>query len=366
MTTKKAENAIEELTRGGRILISRLQYLGDVILTLPLVEALKERFPNSQIDYLTKRPGAELLAGDPAIAAVHRVPGPGEGVGATLRLVRRLRARRFSLVVDLLSNPRSALLAFSTGAPLRFGGTRRVRRHLYTHTIHVPAEVRSAVEHHLYCLNLLGIAAEQKKPSIFISEEEADKAHSLLERAGSTAGRSKIGIHPGGKWEVKRWPVESFASLAKRIQKQFGAEVFVFRGPGDDGFFTDRLKTLLGGEAVFLPELSVREIAAVMHLLDAGIYNDGGAMHLSIAVGSPTVGIFGSSEPDIWFPYASFGLYRAAFIPVACRPCHCHTCDHLTCLRELTVDAVVQRLIEVLDLSKSSLRAADSQHASNG
>ncbi len=347
------------LADGCRILVTRLQYLGDILLTLPLVYALKRRFPNCEVDYLAKRPGVELLKGEPAIAALHQVPGGREGPRATYRLVQRLRGRRYAVAFDLLSNPRSAWLVYASGSPVRIGGTRRVRRHLYTHAIRVPPGVRSAIAHHLYFLSVLGIDEEAAKPALTIAPEEEARARELLAASEIDMRKLKIGIHPGGKWEVKRWPVEAFAELVFRIKRNFRADVVIFRGP-EDAIYTDQLKRLTEEQAVCLPVLPVRTVAAVMHTLDAGVYCDGAAMHLSVAVGTPTVGIFGSSEPDIWFPYESFGPYRAAWIPISCRPCHIHSCDHLSCLRSLSADDVERQLAVVLARSESSVRAADS------
>lgn len=348
MNDHAIEQAVGALSSGGRILLSRLQYLGDVVLTLPVLSALKHHFPSCEIDYLAKRPGAELLEGEAAVANVHRIPDPGEGPAATFHLIGRLRARRFDVAIDFLSNPRSALLIFLSGASVRIGGTRRIRRHLYTHSVSVPPGVRSAVSHHLHSLRVLNIEAEPVKPELAIGEAESREARELLRRMGVGETACIIGIHPGGKWQVKRWPLEKFAELAGRLRRARGARIVVFRGPGEEGMYSDRLRELIGDGAVFLPELPVRRAAAVMSLLDAGIYCDGGAMHVSVAVGTPTVGIFGSSEPDVWFPYEPYGPYRPAFIPLACRPCHMHTCDHVKCLNELHAEAVEEAVWNVL------------------
>jgi len=71
-------------------------------------------------------------------------------------------------------------------------------------------------------------------------------------------------------------------------------------------------------------------------------------MHVSVAVGTPTVGIFGSAEPDIWFPYELHGPFTPAYVDVECRPCHSHVCDHLSCLRELSVESVESKLFDVM------------------
>jgi lipopolysaccharide heptosyltransferase II len=341
---------MESLAAGrGRILVSRLQYLGDVILTLPLVAALKERFPSCDIDYLTRPDGAALLAGDPRFGRVFKAPASGGGPLASLKLIRRLRQRRYRLAIDLYSNPRSALLVWASGAPVRLGGARRLRRRLFSHNVTVPKTVRSALEHHLYYLKQLGIETAAARPELLLAESERKDGAGLLAGKADTESPLKIGLHPGGKWPVKRWPVDYFAALARLLRRNLKAAIYVFQGAGEDQVFSQQLMKLLRYEAVLLPQLPIRQAAAVMSALDAGIYCDGGAMHLSVAVGTPTVGIFGSSEPDIWFPYEPFGPYRAAWLPQDCRPCHQHDCDHLKCLTGLEAESVERVVREVLE-----------------
>ncbi|MEE9270485.1 MAG: glycosyltransferase family 9 protein [Candidatus Krumholzibacteria bacterium] len=351
----------EELGQGGRILVSRLQYLGDVILSLPLVQALRRRFPNAEIDYLTREQGAGALAGEAAFGRVFRLPEKHEGTVAMIRLVRELRRRRYSASIDLYSNPRSALLTWLSGAKLRIGGARRVRRHLYTHAVRVPPSVRAATEHHLYYAKCLGVEGPPVKPSLVVSDAERTRARETLASLGGGQGLS-IGIHPGGKWEVKRWPVESFVSLAGRLADR-GDRVVVLCGPGEEGY-RDAVRAELGERAVYAPVLPVRDTAAIISELAGMVVCDGGMMHVSVAVDTPTVGIFGSSEPEVWFPYEDLGPYTPAWTPITCRPCHQHTCDHLSCLNYLTVDMVKQKLDAVLNRATSPGPIVRSQETS--
>ncbi len=105
----------EALDAGGRILVTRLQYLGDVILTLPLVDAIHGRFPRAEIDYLCKPPAADLLSGDARFERVFAFHA-GQGIGSSLTLISQLRSRKYEAVIDLYSNPRSAWLSYFTGA----------------------------------------------------------------------------------------------------------------------------------------------------------------------------------------------------------------------------------------------------------
>ncbi len=351
MKDKKTERAITTLENGGRILVTRLQYLGDVILTLPLVDAIRDRFPRADVDYLCRPPSSDLLAGDVRFANVYSVK-PGENASDSFARIRQLRSRHYDVVIDLYSNPRSAWISWFTGAKMRIGGDRRGRRRLYTHPVTVPPNIRSAMEFHMKYAGLLDISAPSRKPVLLIAPGEIEAARDRLQKLGVETrrpSRPRIGLHPGGKWEVKRWPVSSFAALAEMLRKTWDAEVVAFTGPGEDQY-TDRLVEAAGDSVTVLPEMDIRSVAAVLSLLDGMVVSDGGIMHLSVAVGTPTVGIFGSAEPDIWFPYESFGPFTPVCLPLECRPCHRHVCPlgHTACLNDLTAETVLESLHKVM------------------
>lgn len=358
MNSDLERRTAEILSDGGRVLVTRLLYLGDVILTLPLLNVLKGRFPNAEIDYLARSPGADLLEGEPIVCRVFRVPTGGRSPAAWVSLAHELRKRRYAAAIDLYSNPRSALLTRLSGAAMRIGGARRVRKRMYTHATVVPSEVRSAIEHHLYHLRPLGVIARPTRPVLTLSQSERERAGALLRSMGLDPGsETVVGIHPGGKWEVKRWPAESYAELARLLVSSRGLRVVVMVGPGEEPY-GEALRAKLGSAAAYLPALPVREAAALIASLRGMVVADGGMMHVSVAVGTPTVGIFGSSEPDVWFPYEPFGPYVPAFAPIWCRPCHYHTCWHVSCLRRLRVETVIEKLVGVMDAAAQARPSA--------
>jgi heptosyltransferase-2 len=347
--------AIDELEAGGHVLVSRLQYLGDVILTLPMVQLLRERFPRARIDYLARGGAADILVGEPLFDRVFRMSDGS--LRSTWRLFRELRARKYSLAIDLYSNPRSAIATRLSGAKMRVGGSRRGRRRLYTHPVWVPGDVRAATQFHMVHLEPLGITGEASKPSLTISKEENEEALSTLTELGLDIGKPVTGVHPGGKWVVKRWPVDQFASLAERLIDSHGMQVVVMHGPGEE-MYRNEFESRLGNRALYLPTLPIRRTAAIIHALDAMVVSDGGIMHVAVAVCTPTVGIFGSAEPDVWFPYEEYGPYVAACVPITCRPCHIHVCSHISCLRKLSAATVEEKLLGVLTSHPGRARAA--------
>jgi len=338
-----------ELGAGDRVLVTRLDYLGDVILSLPLVDAIRRE--GAVVDYLTRDPAAQLLSGDDRFERVFAQRG---GVVPGVRLLQALRARRYRAVIDLYSNPRSAWLTWLTGAPFRIGGDRRGRRRLYTHPMRVPPAVRSAPAFHLYYARPLGIERAPDKPSLREGCADRASARGALEAAGVGMDEPIIVVHPGGKWQVKRWPSDRFAALVDRIVEGIDARVVLLSGPGEEAV-TTAVRDGSRGSAVALPVLPIRTVAGVIARAAGLVACDGGIMHVSAALSVPTVGIFGSAEPDIWFPYEAFGPYRAAYREMECRPCHRHVCPlgHTNCLNELSVDTVYGELTEVIAEGKS-------------
>jgi len=347
-------SGVGELGDGDRILVTRLDYLGHVVLSLPLVDALRMRFPGVEIDYLTRRPAADLLARDARFARVWTLE---RGARAALSLVRSLRSRGYRAVIDLYSNPRSAWLSWWSGAPVRIGGNRRGRRLLYTHPIVVPREVRRVSDVFMHYGVPLGISPDARaaKPTLVVAPDETVAANELLGAVGRVTG-PLVGIHPGGKWSVKRWPTGKFVELIQLLEGKFSARVVVFTGPGERDA-TDRLRGSVSERVAFFDVLPIRTLAAVISRLDAMVACDGGVMHVAAAIGTPTVGIFGSSEPAVWFPYQGAGPYRAAYIDVECRPCHRHECPlgHTRCLNELDAAAVAQGVRDVLASAQEAL-----------
>jgi ADP-heptose:LPS heptosyltransferase len=151
------------LHAGDRVLVTRLNYLGDVVLSLSMVDALRLEHPGIEIDYLTREPRRHCCAA----MRFARVLAWQGGAGASLSMVATLRARRYRAVIDLYSNPRSAWVSWLTGARVRIGGNRRGRRLLYTHRIQAPAGMPVIDVFMQYALPL-GVRGPARKPVIEI------------------------------------------------------------------------------------------------------------------------------------------------------------------------------------------------------
>ena len=336
-----------------RVVVSRLRFLGDVILTTPVVRALKRADPDVRIAYLVEKSYEGVLEGNPHVDVlwtVERQPGSARAqVRQVLSLRRRMRRFRPDLTIDLLGIPKSALLLALSGAPLRIGGPYRIRKHLYTHVVEHPSGRETAVEYHLRSLRPLGLErkweAEDLRTEVFLSQEETAWGKAFLRDQLSNWQGPIVGLHPGATWPAKRWFPERFGKLAKRVASELGARVVVTVGPGEQTL-AQEVQRRSGGAAHVLPVLPLRRLAAVLGAFSVYVTNDCGPLHLSVAVGTPTVGLFGPGEPDIWFPYGP--EHVALHHPCALHPCHRDFCDNPVCWYALDVEEVLNAVAERL------------------
>jgi len=336
-----------------RILVTRLRFMGDVILTTPVIRALRRAFPGAFLAYLAEQPYLSLLENNPYLDELIPVPEWGNPFLRNLlrqyQFLRYLRAYRFQLVIDLLGIPRTALLAYVTGSPIRVGGNFRVRRHLYTHRFDPHRSPwQTTIDFHLLSLKALGLEPNGSRTEVFLTDEERDWAIDYLLKRGFQLKRLLVGLHPGGTWPAKLWPWERFGELARELGRRFDAQVFVTYGPGDREI-AERLKTHYGSYLFVDEVLPLRKLAALLDQMDLFISNDCGPMHLAVAVGTRTFGLFGPGEPWIWFPYSLEEGHRAIYKPVPCRPCHKDFCPlNHECMKAITVEDVLEAAKEIL------------------
>jgi heptosyltransferase-2/heptosyltransferase-3 len=330
--------------------------MGDVILTTPLIRQLRQAFPNAYIAYLTEDRFAPLLQHNPHLDEIIPMQitnsAAEKGVQALIRqakFIRDLRHKKFDLVIDLFGNPRTALLTWLSGARWRVGGDFRGRGWLYNLRVSPPTEKLDAIAFHQLSLKKIGLEPGDKVTEIFLNNKEIENAHDYLKNKGLLLNNPIVGLQPGATWPNKRWPVKYFQKLAEYLLAE-QVQVFVSCGPGEQeiaGTLHDSQKAGLAiGEV-----LPLRKLAAIQKLLDLQISNDCGVMHLAAAVGTPTFGIFGPGEPDIWFPYRAELGHKAFWADIACRPCHKDFCPlgTLACMHATTPEVVFQETMRVLD-----------------
>lgn len=326
-----------------RILFVKPSSLGDVVHAMPALAALRRRFPRASITWLVKRQWAgivERVEGIDAICAVE------PGLAGWLAQVPRLRAQGFDLAVDLQGLFRSGAMAWLSGCKTRIGfaNAREGSPCFYTQTVPVPTPDMHAVDRYLLVTAALG-ASTQGEPEFLFRPLHEDRSlvADLLSRQGLPADTSWIAMNVSARWATKRWPRESFAAVADRLQQEGVGRVVLIGGP-DERADTEAVKQLMRtAPADLTGQTSTGLLPALLQAASLLITNDSGPMHVAAAVGTPIVALFGPTSPLRTGPYGRAHLALTG--GVACSPCfsrHCRNRVRLECLTSLSPDLVVE------------------------
>jgi lipopolysaccharide heptosyltransferase II len=328
------------------ILVTRLRFLGDVILTLPVLTALRRAFPGAAIDYLCEAPYHEVLARTPELRAVHALRrGEGERGESVWSLLPQLRGH-YDLVIDLFGNPRSAWISALSQAPTRVGRGRFPRSLLYTLRPPSGEPADSAPRHHLRFVEALAGPQALTLPRLTVSPAELAAGRRMLEDRG--LGKGTIAILSGASQPTKEWSEDYFVRLAALLRMD-GRYQPAFLGQPGKRSRLERIRALSNSQVVILPELELRPLMGLLAACRALVAGDGGILHLAVALGLPTLGLFGPTSPAIWFPYADCPHAELVTVPAACRPCHKDQCGDPFCLTGLAPELAFTHLQALLE-----------------
>ncbi len=376
-----------------RILVTRLRYLGDVVMSTVVIEALRSGDPRLEIGYLCEEAYAPVLAGHPDLARVHalavrrrgadaraRRPGSarkmvhaaatGAGVspavGAAAQVLE-LRRHRYDAAVDLFFNPRSAWLLRLAGMPARLAGPAGSRSRLYTHLTDARPARRDprwdtlapgGLGDHLARLGPLthvetglgfsewfATRGERALPRLACRPLAPARAVSLLAQVRLESESGYLVLAPAATWETKRWPVEQWRDLAAALARTWAGPIVVLTAPGDEQVSAAIVASLPDGRGAALPVLPLTVVLDVVAAAAGLVTVDGGVMHAAVGLGTPVLALFGPTDPRIWFPYEGAGPFAVLAQRPPCHPCDRHACDAFVCLPELTVATVAARAL---------------------
>jgi len=276
------------------LLVIHFGQLGDVVLGIPALDALRSSFPDARITSLTGKPADQIvrLAGlSDEVVAVDRVAMRDGGRIAALRaildLVRDVRRRRFDTVVDFHAFYETGLLALASGARVRVGPRRENRTLPFAYTSHAPYDLAvHSIDRYLAVAEAAGAAPRIRVPRIMPDRAALDDVGRRIADAGLDATRI-VGLNPGAGWEIRRWPAERFVDLGRALRDE-GANVVVFAGPEEPGLGAD-IASRIGAGAMSAEGLSLNQLAAFMSRTGLVVSNDTGPSHIASATGTPTL-----------------------------------------------------------------------------
>jgi heptosyltransferase I len=344
-----------------KILIVKLSAIGDVVQTLPALEAIKKTYPDSEITWVVEEAAAGILEGHPAItrllisrrrawlAMLTGISTVGHGVRSIISFIRELRSIRYDIAVDFQGLLKSGVIIGLARADRKIGFNRtRELSYLFLNE-RLPAydKEKHALERYLDVARYLGA----KEPSSSCILPIAREISAITERLEKTVGARHalpllVVINPMARWVTKLWPERNFSELADRLIQEKGA-VVIFTGSPSDRRITGKIITQMREQAHnWAGETSLKELAALAALADIFITTDTGPMHLAAAAGGKVLALFGPTAPWRTGPYGE--RHQVIRTGIGCSPCFQRSCKvNVVCMAGITVDKVM-RTIESL------------------
>ena len=344
-----------------RILLLRLERIGDLLMSLPAIADVRAAAPKAEIDLVVGSWNAGVARSIRGISKVHVVDAPwlargtrGSGAAALVGTALGWRARRYDIAVNFEPDVRSnAMLALSgarwTAGYRSAGGGALLDQALDYHPQqHTVDNARRLVR------STLGEGPPPATTGLDIPIEAQNHAEQML--AGR--GRPLVAMHAAGGREVKQWDPARFATVARRLIEERGATLVLTGGPGDSAIVENVKRGLPASNVIDVSNLGdLLSVAAILGRCDLMITGDTGPMHLAAAVGTPIVAVFGPSDPRRYAPRGP--LDRVVRVDLPCAPCNrirlppARCTGHIpNCLAFVTVDRVLAAAVEILDESR--------------
>ena len=338
------------------ILLIRLDHLGDVLLTTPAVRSLRQAFPQARITMVVKEWSLEAIKNNPHIDKIiifnpfWTIPSQERtrtmGVAGIWQLVRQIRREGFDLAIDFKGDFRSILIAYLSGAKRRVSYGIRGGGFLLTDDIPYESEIHE-IDKNLRLLTPLGINPEDNEMELYFNGEDMAKVKRILAQKGIDLSRRTIALHYGGASQFKRWDMEKFICLAERITENNSTNVLIFGGPHEREAL--QLSENPGKGIFLMPDMTICQMAAAFKRCELLVCNDSGPMHVGLAVGTPTVAIFGPTFPDRFGP-KDLKKNRVVHSGLSCSPCwypdKAIGCRERNCLTSVAVDSVLEAVDE--------------------
>ncbi len=338
-----------------RILLIKLRAMGDTVIALASLDALRHAYPHAQIDVLVTEAWSKLLVGDPRVNRV--MAWPRSHALARLFTALAVRRAKYDCIVNLHASPTSARIARFSRAPVRsvhFHGHNDANQFS---TVEVPGKgkVKPITERDLDTVRALGCEVPSNPgllPRLPLRPEERERGSAVLRSL--KVQEPILGLGLGASRPTKQWPLERYAELAREWKRKTGGDAVGVVGSGEE-----KIQRALP-EIKFMPKIGLRDLAAALSQLSVFAGNDSGPRHLAAAVGTPTVTLFGPEEPFEWHPYPRDrhpALFREGLacrkdadpgMPAWCGLSEC-TVEKHRCMVEIKVSAVLEEALRIMD-----------------
>lgn len=337
-----------------RILISRTDRIGDVVLSTPVIKVLREAYPYAYIAMMVSPLTKDIVEGNPFLdeVIVYDKDNKHKSWLANFKFCQHLRKKGFDLAILLHPTNRVHLVTFFSGIRQRLGYDRKLGLLLNRRLKHTKQlGEKHELEYNLDLLRALGIPIKDKSLFVPLKPESEWWAMNLFRKEGLRHGDRILGLHPGASCPSKIWPAERFAQVADRLAGKSGFKIVLVAGPRDEAIANKVAQSIHHPVLNLAGKTSITQLASLLKRCTLFISNDSGPVHIASGLGVPVISIFGRSDkglgPKRWGPLGKNDKFLHK--DIGCVDCLAHNCiKEFACLKAISVDDVVNLAEEIL------------------
>lgn len=338
-----------------KILIIQTAFIGDVILTTPLIEAAKKVFPDLSIQFLTIPSTGNIIKTHPLLDKVWIFDkrGKNRGIIKLFRFAKKLRLENFDLALVPHRSLRSALMAFGARIPQRIGFDRSAGAFLFTKKIAYRQDLHE-VERNLKLLAPFQESFPKIMPRIYPDKTDTLTVDCFIAERALKSAEHWIAIAPGSVWATKRWLKEGYVELCNKLGQHKRLKIILIGGSDDKSLCEWIAETSKVEPVNAAGRFTLRQSAELIRRCRLIITNDSGPLHLGVAVGTQVIAIFGPTVPAFGFyPYSENDIIFEK--DVSCRPCAIHgghKCPTGTflCMKSITANEIYEKILKILKI----------------
>ncbi len=330
------------------ILVIKIDRIGDIVVSLPGLKALREAFPEARISILVKEGRDKLLNGIPWIDEVISYDG-------FIRAARYLKQFKFDLAIDLLMEYtiKTALLAYVISRKYSVGFDIEGRGCFFNLKSKPSPENKHMSQHILdLVIKISGLSPKTAMSKIFylkipILEENRRCIEPFLSENGVQKQDLLIGIHPGGNYPSQRWPIERFSRIINNIIERYQAKVVIMGDAKDMAIIEKAMKLVKRKGVITAIGLPLDKLATLISMTDLLICNNSGLLHMGCALDVPTISTMGPTDPHLWRPMGEKNVVIRKNL--SCSPCTRGWCIRHDCMKLITTEEVTEAVQSQLD-----------------
>jgi lipopolysaccharide heptosyltransferase II len=335
-----------------KILVVNVNWLGDVIFSIPVFKNLRKQYPHARICCLAWPSVKEILQCVPEIdeVFVYDEKGKDRSLWGKVLLVQRIRQQKFDAVFLLHGSWSRAFLMFLAGIAVRVGYAGKGKEKILTHVVKPLNDQTHKADIYLNVIKAFGLKIDDKISTLCIAQETKEEVAEILSRKGIAGNEAFVVVHTSGNWDLKRWPKENWASLIRILTNDLGIKVVISEGPKEVVWAQEIARRSAVNPIVLAGETNLRQLFALLEKASIVISADSGPLHIASCVSKNIIGLYGPTMPWTTGPRGlarSVILHKQVGCNIAC--CYYQACSDNVCMKFISVSDVVSSVKEILE-----------------